>query len=263
MQSKEKDELRRQIRTRYTDIAKHSSTACGCRSSCCSSQSSSAKESSIKIGYSSEEIDAVPAEANMGLGCGNPLAIAKLKEGETVLDLGCGGGFDCFLAARQVGGNGHVIGIDMTPDMVNKARENARKANYTNVEFRLGEIECLPVPDNSVDVITSNCVINLSLEKSKVFHEAYRILKPGGRLAISDVIALKELPDSIKKDKEKHAGCVAGAVTDREIKVLLEKIGFVNIRIRIIEESRQLIKDWFPGSGAENYVRSATIEAQK
>ena len=186
-----------------------------------------------------------------------------LKEGETVLDLGCGGGFDCFLASKKVGGNGHVIGIDMTPDMISKARENARKANYTNVEFKLGEIECLPVSDNSVDAIISNCVINLSPEKPKAFQEAYRILKPGGRLAISDVVAISELPESIKNDREKQCGCIAGAATVEELKSILERTGFKNIRIKVIEDSKNLIKDWFPEINAENYVRSASIEAIK
>ena len=191
------------------------------------------------------------------------LPAIRVSKKSLVLDLGCGGGFDCFLAAKQVGENGHVIGIDMTPDMISKARENARRGTYHNVEFRLGEIECLPVTDNSVDVIISNCVINLSPEKTKVFQEAYRILKPGGRLAISDVVALCELPESIKNDREKQCSCIGGAATVEELKSILERTGFNNVKIQIIADSKGLIKGWFPESNMEDYVRSASIEASK
>lgn len=235
MGHQDKDELQQQIRKKYAEVAKESLGSCGCSSSCCDPGGSSRKDLSNKLGYSYDEIDSAPVNSNMGLGCGNPQTIAMLKKGETVLDLGCGGGFDCFLAAKQVGENGHVIGIDMTPDMISKARENARNGNYHNVEFRLGEIEHLPVSDNSVDVIISNCVINLSLEKSKAFQEAYRILKPGGRLAISDVVAVHELPESIKDDSEKLCGCIAGAATVEELKFILESTGFNNIQIKIKE----------------------------
>jgi SAM-dependent methyltransferase len=205
----------------------------------------------------------VPEGANMGLGCGNPQAIAALSPGETVLDLGAGGGFDCFLAARRVGTTGRVIGVDMTPDMLSKARANAQKLEAKNVEFRLGEIEHLPVADGSVDVILSNCVINLSPDKGAVFREAFRVLNPGGRLAISDVVATRALPEALANDVVALAGCVAGAANVETIGALLRKAGFDEIRVQVNEQSRAFIKDWIPGSGAENYVASATIEAVK
>jgi SAM-dependent methyltransferase len=199
----------------------------------------------------------------MGLGCGNPQAIAALKPGETVLDLGSGGGFDCFLAARQVGKTGRVIGVDMTADMIAKARKNARKGDYSNVEFRLGEIEHLPVADASVDVIISNCVINLSPEKLDVFREVYRILKPGGRLAISDVVATAPLPPELKNDLDLLSACVSGAATVVEITVMLQEAGFQDIQIQTRDESRELIREWVPGKNVQDYIVSATIEAIK
>lgn len=199
----------------------------------------------------------------MGLGCGNPQAIAELKQGETVLDLGCGGGFDCFLASRKVGTDGLVIGVDMTPEMVSKARKNVRDSGETNIDIRLGEIENLPVADNSIDVIISNCVINLSPNKQRVFKEAFRVLKAGGRLAISDVIASTTIPEDIKKDLVLHAGCIAGASTQNEVIAMLKEAGFNEIRVKNKEESKSFIKDWAPGSGAENYVVSANIQAIK
>ena len=263
MEEQKKDEIRQEVRKRYTDIAKSNSACCGCSPSCCTLQDPSIKDLSAELGYTPQEIDSVTDGADMGLGCGNPQAIAMLKEGETVLDIGCGGGFDCFLAAKQVGNNGRVIGVDMTPDMISKARYNAQKGNYTNVEFRLGEIEYLPVADNAVDVIISNCVINLSPDKPQVFREAYRVLKPNGRLAISDIVAILELPEYIRNDTDKYTGCIAGAATIDELKAILEDIGFVNINIKLKEESKNFIKDWFPGSGAEKFVVSAFIQAQK
>jgi len=199
----------------------------------------------------------------MGLGCGNPRAIAALRKGEVVLDLGAGGGFDCFLAARQVGPRGHVIGVDMTPEMVAKARENARRGRFKNVEFRLGEIEHLPVADNSVDVIISNCVINLSPDKEQVYREAHRVLKPGGRLAISDVVALKPIPVAVRRDFDKYAGCVAGALEVRKLTCILRAVGFRDVRVEIKPRSETLIRDWFPGSGVERYVRSADVQGVK
>ena len=263
MEEHKKDEIRQEVRKRYADIAKSDSAGCGCSPSCCTLQDLSIKDLSAKLGYTPQEIDSVPDGANMGVGCGNPQAIAMLKEGETVLDIGSGGGFDCFLAAKQVRDKGHVIGVDMTPDMISKARENAQKGNYTNVEFRLGEIEYLPVADNAVDVIISNCVINLSPDKSQVFREAYRVLKPGGRLAISDIVAIQKLPEVMRNDVEKYTGCIAGAATVNELKTIFEDIGFVNINIKLKEESKNFIKDWFPGTGAEEFVVSAFIQAQK
>ena len=218
-------------------------------------------DASAQIGYSKEELAAVPEGANLGLGCGNPQAIADLKPGETVVDLGCGGGFDCFLAARRVGPKGRAIGVDMTPEMIHKARANAAKGKVKIVDFRLGEIEHLPVADGIADVILSNCVINLSPDKPQVFAEAARVLKPGGRLAISDVVAIAPIPAKVKNKLQAHSGCIAGSATVAETERMLENAGFSKIRIGVNEQSRSFIKDWFPGSGAEKYVRSATIEA--
>jgi ubiquinone/menaquinone biosynthesis C-methylase UbiE len=199
----------------------------------------------------------------MGLGCGNPPAIASLQSGETVLDLGSGGGFDCFLAAKAVGERGHVIGVDMTPEMISKAQANAKKAGFGNVEFRLGEIENLPVTDNSVDVIISNCVINLSPEKKKVFKESFRTLKRGGRLAISDIVATAQLPDEVKNNLELYTGCVSGASPIDELKSTLKEIGFTDIRIKPIDGSKELIREWTSDSDIGDFVLSATIEAVK
>jgi SAM-dependent methyltransferase len=199
----------------------------------------------------------------MGLGCGNPQAIARPKPGETVLDLGSGAGFDCLLAARAVGETGRVIGVDMTDGMVRKARRNARKAGIGNVTFRVGEIERLPVADSTVDVIMSNCVINLSPEKEAVFREAYRVLKPGGRLAISDVVAVRPLPASITGDSQMHCACIAGAASVPDLRATLEIAGFAKIEITLLDSSRDLIRQWAPGKNAQEYVVSATIEAIK
>lgn len=199
----------------------------------------------------------------MGLGCGNPQAIAALRLGETVIDLGSGGGFDCFLAAKQVGAVGRVIGVDMTAEMISKARANAAQLDTKNVEFRLGEIEHLPVPDNTADVILSNCVINLSPDKAAVFRDAFRALKPGGRLAISDVVSLAPLPEALSKEILAMTGCVSGAATKDAIEELLRAAGFEDVRVQVNEASRSFIRDWMPGSGAENYVASANVEAVK
>jgi arsenite methyltransferase len=206
-----------------------------------------------------------PEAANFGLGCGNPLAIASLGAGQVVLDLGSGAGFDCFLAARVVGPSGKVIGVDMTHDMLNKARNNAQKNGFTNVEFRLGEIEALPVADNSIDSIISNCVINLSPEKQRVFDEAFRVLKPGGRLAVADMVATAPLPDDIKSDWAAYTGCIAGAslVTVTDLQRMLESSGFENIEIAPKDSSRSFIREWLPGKRVEDYLVSATIEAVK
>jgi arsenite methyltransferase len=205
------EEIRKVVRERYAKVVKQDSPCCTPVKSCCGG-TELIQDISLKIGYTKEELKAVPEGANLGLGCGNPVALASLKQGETVLDLGSGAGFDCFLAAGMVGNKGRVIGVDMTPEMVEKARDNARKGNYANVEFRLGEIETLPVADNSVDAVISNCVINLSPDKKKVFAETFRALKPGGRLMISDIVLLKELPAFIKNSVEAYIGCVSGAM---------------------------------------------------
>jgi ubiquinone/menaquinone biosynthesis C-methylase UbiE len=210
-----------------------------------------------------EALTSAPDGSNLGLGCGNPLAIASLKPGETVLDLGSGAGFDAFLAAGVVGATGRVIGVDMTPEMVTKARRLASANGYSNVEFHLGEMESLPIPDSSVDVIMSNCVINLSPEKSRVFREAFRVLRPGGRLAVSDIVASAELPSEVKDDLALHSSCIAGASAIDEVSALLEQAGFVSIDIRPKEESRTFIRDWAPGLNAEQFIVAADIEALK
>lgn len=254
--------IRQSVRSAYGEIA-DSDTGCGCGTSGCCSGTASVQETAKRLGYSEQEVSEVPDGANMGLGCGNPLAIGALVPGETVVDLGCGGGFDCFLASKRVGDSGHVIGIDMTPEMVYKARENVSKGGYKNVEIRLGEIEHLPVSDSSVDVILSNCVINLSPDKMNVFHEAYRILKPGGRLSIMDIIAMVPLPEEIRNDLAFHSGCVAGAASAGDIEKMLEEAGFESIAITPKEESRELIRDWVGAKNIEKYVISASIEAIK
>jgi arsenite methyltransferase len=215
------------------------------------------------LGYSADEQSAAPEGADMGLGCGNPQSIAALRTGETVLDLGSGGGFDAFLAARQVGPTGKVIGVDMTADMVAKARANAEKVEAKNVEFRLGEIENLPLADRSVDVVISNCVVNLAPNKRAVYSEALRVLKPGGRIAIMDVVATAPLPDHLRSRPEALSGCLSGATAIDEIGPLLQSLGFENVRIELKRNSAELIKTWLPGSGAEQYVASASIQAER
>lgn len=230
-----------------------------CAPSCCDGTSSA----SLHMGYSAEDLANVPEGADLGLGCGNPQAMASLVPGETVLDLGAGAGFDSFLGARRVGSNGRVIGVDMTAEMVAKARRNAVRARFDNVDFRLGEIEHLPVADSSVDVIMSNCVINLSPDKKAVFREAFRVLKPGGRLAISDVVATAPLPEALASSIAALAGCIAGAALIDELEEMLAAAGFSEIAIATNEKSADFIRDWLPGSGAENYVVSAIIQAVK
>ncbi|MFQ5644527.1 MAG: arsenite methyltransferase [Thiogranum sp.] len=261
------DEIRQTVRSAYGEVAEASNSAGGCgeAGSCCGVSEDAQINSliSTRLGYSQQELDSVPDGADMGLGCGNPRAIAGLGGGETVLDLGSGGGFDAFLAAQEVGKDGRVIGVDMTPAMVSKARNNAEKAQFGNVEFRLGEIENLPVADGCIDVIISNCVINLSPDKGRVFREAHRVLKSGGRLAISDVVASTDLPASMRDDPYLHSACVAGASKIDELEAMLGAAGFVDISIQPKDESREFIRDWAPGSGVEDYVISALIEARK
>ena len=257
------DEIRQAVRRRYGQVAESENAGCGCGTTCCDASTPSAEAISQEMGYSTDDVTSTPQGANMGLGCGNPQAIAALKAGEIVLDLGSGGGFDCFLAARQVGDTGHVIGVDMTPEMITKARANADQGNYRNVEFRLAEIENLPVADGSVDVIISNCVINLSPDKPRVFSEAYRVLKPGGRLAISDVVASTELPQEVREDMALYAGCMAGASPVPEIERMLAEAGFTSIHVAPKDESRSFIREWAPGSDISDYIVSAAIEAVK
>jgi SAM-dependent methyltransferase len=222
--------IRKVVRKRYAKIASTSGSCCTHAASCCGG-ANAARDLSKRIGYTEDELESVPEGANLGLGCGNPVALASLREGETVLDLGSGAGFDCFLAANKVGKTGKVIGVDMTPEMIEKARDNAKRCNYSNVEFRLGEIENLPVADNSVDVMISNCVINLSPDKRKVFAEAYRVLKPNGRLMVSDIVLLKELPASIMNSLEAYVSCVSGAMIREEYLRTIENAGFKEVEV--------------------------------
>ena len=249
------DDVRAVVREHYGTIARGTST--GCAPGCCSSAGTAA----ATLGYTTDQTGVVPDGADLGLGCGNPTVIASLREGETVLDLGAGGGFDCFIAAHQVGPRGRVIGVDMTADMVARARENARKVNAANVEFRLGEIEHLPVGDASVDVILSNCVINLSPDKPRVFREAFRVLRTGGRLAISDVVATGPIPEELQNQAAALAACVSGAAPLDEVRAMLAAAGFVDVEVKIAPRSAEIVGSWLPG--IERFVASATIEARK
>ncbi|MHA1112905.1 MAG: arsenite methyltransferase [Alphaproteobacteria bacterium] len=264
------DEIRGAVREAYAKVATadtggdpaavpETDGGGGTQGACCSPGGPA--DSALDMGYDAADLDGIPDGANMGLGCGNPVAIASLAPGETVLDLGSGGGFDCFLAARQVGATGHVIGVDMTPEMVAKARANVVKMDAENVEFRLGEIEHLPVADASVDVIISNCVINLSPDKAAVFSDAFRILRPGGRLMISDVVATAPIPEAFAKDPALIAGCMGNAALIDDLRAWLAAAGFIDVEIDVKEESRRMIAEWAPGSGVEGYTASATIQA--
>jgi len=264
----ENQEIHKIVREGYAKIAKQNSSCCGGakpilkESGCCCGSASGMKENISKaVGYSDQDLAEVPDGANLGLGCGNPVALASLKAGETVLDLGSGAGFDCFLASAKVGPTGKVIGVDMTPEMLDKARENARKGNYTNVEFRLGEIENLPAADSSADIIISNCVINLSADKKSVFHEAFRVLKQGGRLMVSDIVILKELPERIKQSAAAYVGCVSGAIFKEEYLKAIESAGFKNIQI--IEESYFPIECMANDPTAQGIVENIQITPQQ
>lgn len=267
--SNNKDEIRAYIRKKYANVALNNGKGTGCcgTSGCCSGDNnlvtSDAKDASKRLGYNEEELSNIPEGANMGLGCGNPVAIASLKEGETVLDLGSGGGIDCFFARSRVGEAGHVIGVDMTPEMIELSRKNASEEDFDNVEFRLGEIEHLPVADNYIDVIISNCVINLSLDKKQVFREVYRVLKPGGRVSISDVVATAELTEEIKTDLSSIAGCIAGAEHIDRVREMLEEVGFDKIKLTEKPNSRDIINSWVPGKNLDKFVASFIIEAEK
>lgn len=254
MQTEEHDRIRTNVRNAYAKVAEGAS---GCGVGCCGTDG----EGSLALGYSEAEQRAVPEGADLGLGCGNPSAIAALSPGETVLDLGSGGGFDCFLAQKRVGAAGRVIGVDMTPEMIARARDNARKVGAKNVEFRLGEIEHLPVENDSVDVILSNCVINLSPDKAAVFREAFRVLKPGGRLSISDVVALRAMPPELAESVEALTGCVAGAALVPEVEALLEEAGFEAVSVVPRPDSGAILARCMPGT--EDYVASATVTARK
>ncbi|MEM2112063.1 MAG: arsenite methyltransferase [Candidatus Bathyarchaeia archaeon] len=270
-----KDSTKKIVRKRYAEIAKDNGFCCGSYLSCCQSTCDVSVDRSKSIGYSEEELKAVPKDANLGLGCGNPVALSLLKEGETVLDLGSGAGFDCFLAANKVGRRGKIIGIDMTPEMIDISRRNAVKGNYKNVEFRLGEIENLPVADCTADVVISNCVINLSPDKGRVFQEAFRALKPGGRLVVSDIVLLRNLPKSIRNDAQAYVACVAGAEMKDKYLELIRNAGFQDIKV--MEETRFPIGAVCSNVDAQgaprtskkaiqkevNYVASITVSAVK
>lgn len=250
------EQIRTVVREQYGKVARGEVSGCavGCGPSA---------DASLALGYNAEDLESVGDGANLGLGCGNPHAIAALREGQRVLDLGSGGGFDCFLAAKRVGPTGKVFGVDMTADMVSRARDNANKLGADNVDFRLGEIEHLPIPDASIDVILSNCVINLSPDKAAVFREAFRVLAPGGRLAISDVVATAELPPELSNDVSALTGCVSGATQITTLERLLSEAGFEGVRIKINPNSKGIVCGWMPGTGLENFIASASIEAIK
>lgn len=260
---------RKVVRERYASIATEESEAesscCSSDESCCSPGETTAPtdETARQLGYSDADLDSVDGNANLGLGCGNPQAIASLNVGESVLDLGSGAGFDCFLAAQEVGETGRVIGVDMTPEMIEKARANASQNDAANVEFRLGEIEHLPVSDASIDVIISNCVVNLSPDKPQVFDEAFRVLRPGGRLAISDVVLTAAVPHEVRADPDSVASCVAGASTIDRLETMLDDAGFESVRISPKDDSDEFIRDWDDDYDVSEFLVSATITARK
>jgi SAM-dependent methyltransferase len=260
---------RKVVRERYASIATEESDAesscCSSDDSCCSpaETTSPTDETARQLGYSDADLDSVDGNANLGLGCGNPQAIASLNTGESVLDLGSGAGFDCFLAAQEVGVSGRVIGVDMTPEMVEKARANASQNDAEHVEFRLGEIEHLPVSDDSIDVIISNCVVNLSPNKSQVFDEAFRVLRPGGRLAISDVVLTAAVPDEVRADPDSVASCVAGASTIDRLEAMLTDTGFESVSISPKDDSDEFIREWDDDYDVSEFLISASITARK
>jgi SAM-dependent methyltransferase len=257
---KKASEIKKIVKSGYAIIAKQNGSCC-LGSSCCG-DANLAQTISESIGYSEEEMRVVPENANLGLGCGNPVALVLLKEGDVVLDLGSGAGFDAFLVAQRVGKTGRVIGVDMTPEMIAKARENAKKGKYVNVEFRLAEIEKLPVEDSSIDVIISNCVINLSPDKESVFKESFRVLKPGGRLMVSDLVLVKDLPDAIKESIEAYVGCLAGAIRKDEYLKLIAMVGFQDVEV--ISESSYPVDAMFDNlESAQDAVASIKVSALK
>ena len=253
-------EIKKVVRKGYAEIAKKSSSCCA-TPSCCGGSADPALDISKAIGYSDEEMTSVPEGANLGLGCGNPVALASLAEGGTVLDLGSGAGFDCFLAANKVGSRGKVIGVDMTPEMIDKARENARNGSYENVEFRLGEIENIPAADNSVDAVISNCVINLAPDKKRVFNETFRVLKPGGRLMVSDIVLLKELPDFVRESVAAYIGCVSGAMMKDDYLEAMREAGFN--QVKIIDETSFPIDCMASDPTAQVIIKEMNLPADK
>jgi arsenite methyltransferase len=259
MKTIEPDTVREHVRARYGNIAVNGGGCCGSVDGCCRSENSYDQ----RLGYSAVDVASVPEGSNLGLGSGNPMAIASICPGETILDLGSGAGFDCFLAAQQLNGTGRVIGVDMTPAMIAKARNNVRKGQYTNVQFRLGEIEALPVADNFADLVISNCVINLSPEKPRVFREAFRVLKASGRLALADVVAIKPLPESVRTQLKAIGACIGGAALVDDLKTMLKDAGFIRIEIVSREETRSLINQWTDDKIASDFVVSAFITAFK
>jgi SAM-dependent methyltransferase len=242
------EEVRKMVRKGYAEVAK--------KTSCCGEP-----ETSERIGYTKRELESVPEGADMSLGCGNPVALASLKNDETVIDLGSGGGLDCFLAAGKVGENGRVIGVDMTPEMIDKARENLRKSKHKNVEFRLGEIENLPAADSIADVVISNCVINLSPNKERVFKEAFRVLKPGGRLMVSDIVLLGELPEEVKKSVQAYLGCVAGASMKDEYLKMVKNAGFKDVDV--MDEKHMPVELVTEDPSARKIIRKVKLNAEK
>jgi len=257
-------QIKEMVRARYGGIATERDTSCcaPAASSCCGPEAA-AHDKARRMGYSEAELAALPEGANLGLGCGNPLAIAAMRPGETVVDLGSGAGFDCFLAPRQVGDTGRVIGVDMTHEMLKKARDNAARVGAANVEFRLGELEHLPIADNTADVVISNCVINLVPDKEQVFREAFRVLKHGGRLAVSDIINTAPLSAELQSDPSLLCSCVAGAAPADRVENWLAAAGLVEVQVVEKPESRELIKSWAPGRNLENHIVSAMVEARK
>ena len=256
------EQIKEMVRARYGGIAAEKEAGCCAPAACCGPTPPRA-EKSRAMGYSEAELAAVPEGADLGLGCGNPQALAQLQSGETVVDLGSGAGFDCFIAAERVGSEGRVIGVDMTHEMLARARANAAKIGAANVEFRLGEIEHLPLADNSADAVISNCVINLVPDKEQVYREAFRVLKPGGRLAVSDVVNMAPLPPDLAQDPALLCGCVAGAAAAGKILGWLAAAGFVEIAVTPKPESRDLVASWAPGRHIEDYVAAAAITAKK
>ena len=251
------EEIKKAVREGYGKIAQKGGSCCR-PSTSGSGPDINVVQISQNVGYRSEDLQSVPEGANLGLGCGNPVALASLKAGETVVDLGSGAGFDCFLAANAVGKKGRVIGVDMTPETLDKARENARRGGYSQVEFRLGEIENLPVADNTADIIISNCVINLAPDKERVFAEAFRILKPGGRLMVSDLVLLSELPASLKESISAYIGCVGGAIGKDLYLGAIKKTGFQDVKV--IDETTYPIEDLISHPAAKDTgVDSATL----